>query len=174
MNFGTDGVLRVPATFNCKSLWYEQKSEILTVGEGQDELRWDFKWDSRFSDYSNRSIEYINNGHIEAPVLIEIKGNVVNPRLELYVEGELYQTVEINVEIKEYEKLIYDTRENQFCIDRQETDGTRISLFNLEYIKFENDNVIRLPSKKSCEIKIIADNEILNALITIFPRYKSV
>ena len=171
---GTDAVLRVPAIFNCKTLWYEENTIIYTIEPQTDEIRWDFRWDSKFSDYNNRNLNYINNGHIEAPILIEIDGNVINPKIELYVEGKLYQTVEITAEIKEYEKLIYDTRENQFCIDRQNTDGSRTSLFSLDNIKFENDNVIRLPCGRSCEIRLTADNEVLNARITIFPRYKAV
>ena len=164
----------VPAIFNAKSLWYEEKNTVLTVGEEEGEMRWDFEWDSRFVDYNSRSLSYVNKGHTEAPVLIEIDGQVINPKIELYVEGKLYQTVEITVEIKEYEKLIYDTRENQFCIEKQETDGSRTSLFSFDNIKFENDNVIRLPCDRSCEIRLVAENDILNALITIFPRYKSV
>lgn len=167
-------ILTCPILMSCKSLWYEENTTIYTIEPLSDEIRWDFRWDSRFTDYSVRNLSYINNGHTEAPVLIEIDGNVINPKIELYVEGELYQTVEITVEIKEYEKLIYDTRENQFCIDKQNTDGSRTSLFSLDNIKFENDNVIRLPCNRSCEIRLTADNEILNALIKIFPRYKAV
>ena len=171
---GTDGFLRTPITFNCKSLWYEENTIIYTIEPQQNEIRWNFKWDSKFEDYNSRNLKYINNGHVEAPVLIEISGHVVNPKIELYIEGELYQTVEITAEINGYEKLIYDTRENQFRIDKQNTDGSITSLFSLDHIKFENDNVIRLPCGRSCEIRLSGDNDILNASVTIFPRYKAV
>ena len=107
-------------------------------------------------------------------IYVEMGGHLVNPQIELYVDGELSQAVKITVEIAEYEKLIYDTRENQFYIGKQNTDGTLTSLFSLDYIDFENDNVIRLPKGKSCEIKLTADNEVLNAQLTIYPRYKAV
>lgn len=119
-------------------------------------------------------MQYINKGHIEAPIYAEIDGNVVNPKIELYIEGQLYQTVEVSITIAQYEKLIYDTRENQFTIAKQNTDGTIQSLFSLDYIDFENDNVIRIPKNKSCEIRLTADNEVLNAQLTIYPRYKAV
>ena len=101
-------------------------------------------------------------------------GHIVNPKIELYVEGELYQTVEVTTEIAEYEKFLYDTRENQFFIGKQNVDGTKTNLFSLDYIDFYNDNVIRLPKNKSCEIKLTSENDVLNAKLTIYPRYKAV
>ena len=170
----TNGIISETVTFDCLSLWYEENTTTYTVEQLENEIRWDFEWDSRFSDYTSRSLQYINQGHIEAPVYIEIDGNVVNPVIELYVDGELYQTVAVTTTIAQYEKLIYDTRENQFTIAKQNTDGTLQSLFSLDYINFENDNVIRIPKNKSCEIRLTADNEVLNAQLTIYPRYKAV
>ena len=169
-----NGIISETVTFDCLSLWYEENTITYTVEQLENEIRWDFEWDSRFSDYASRTLQYINQGHIEAPVYIEIDGNVVNPVIELYVDGELYQTVEVKTTIAQYEKLIYDTRENQFTIAKQNTDGTLQSLFSLDYINFENDNVIRIPKNKSCEIRLTADNEVLNAQLTIYPRYKAV
>ena len=170
----TNGIISEAINFDCLSLWYEENTTTYTVEQLENEIRWDFEWDSRFSDYASRTLQYINQGHIEAPVYIEIDGNVVNPVIELYVDGELYQSVEVKTTIAQYEKLIYDTRENQFTLAKQNTDGTLQSLFSLDYINFENDNVIRIPKNKSCEIRLTADNEVLNAQLTIYPRYKAV
>lgn len=167
-------VLKCPITIKCKSLWYKQTTAIYTIEPKDNEIRWDFEWDSKFTDYDTRSLQYINEGHIEAPVLIEINGYIVNPKIELYIEGQLYQTVTFTTEIAEYEKLLYGTKENDFYIKRQKTDGTTESLFSLDVINFENDNVIRLPKNKSCEIRITADNEVLNAQVTILAYYKAV
>ena len=170
----TNGILSEAVIFDCLSLWYEEKTIIYTIEPQTNEIRWNFRWDSRFTDYDTRNLQYINQGHVEAPIYVEIDGQVVNPKIELYVEGELYQTVEISTTIAQYEKLLYDSRENQFSIERQNTDGTTTSLFSLDYIDFENDNVIRLPKNRSCEIRLTADNEVLNAKLTIYPRYKAV
>ena len=169
-----NGILSEAVVFDCLSLWYEENTVIYTIEPQTNEIRWDFRWDSRFTDYDTRNLQYINQGHVEAPIYVEMSGHLVNPRIELYIDGELYQTVEVTVTIQEYEKLIYDSRENQFYIGKQNTDGTLTSLFSLDYIDFENDNVIRLPRGKSCEIKLTADNEVLNAQLTIYPRYKAV
>ena len=166
--------LACPVEFAGLSLWYEKNTIIYTITPQSNEIRWDFVWDSRFTDYDSRNLQYINQGHTEAPILVEMDGHLVNPKLELYVEGELYQSVEITVDIAEYEKLLYGTRENDFYINRQKTDGTLESLFDLDYIDPANDNVIRLPKNKSCELRLTADNEVLNAQVTILPQYKAV
>ena len=170
----TNGILSETITFDCLSLWYEENTVVYTIEPLSNEIRWDFKWDSKFTDYDTRYLQYINRGHVEAPVYIEIDGQIINPKIELYVEGELYQTVSINTTISQYEKLLYDTRENQFYIGKQNTDGTKTSLFSLDYINFENDNVIRIPKNRSCEVRLTADNEVLSAKITIYSQYKSV
>lgn len=170
----TNGIISETVTFDCLSLWYEENTIIYTIEPQTNEIRWDFEWDSKFSDYSMRSLQYINKGHVEAPIMLEIDGYIKNPKIELYVEGQLYQTIPFNVTIEQYEKLLYDTRENNFFIGKQNTDGTKSSLFNLDVIDFANDNVLRIPKNKSCEIKLKADNDIQNAQLTILPQYKAV
>lgn len=160
--------------FDCLSLWYEEKSTIFTIEPQENEIRWDFRWDSRFSDYNSRNLNFINQGHVEAPILVQMNGYLLNPKLELYVEGELYQTVIMTTEIQEYEKLLYGTKENEFYINKENTDGSLTSLFNLDVIDFNNDNVIRLPKNRSCQLVLTADNEVLNAQVTILVYYKAI
>lgn len=169
-----NGIFSETVTFDCLSLWYEENTVIYTITPQTNEIRWDFLWDSRFTDYDTRNLQYINQGHTEAPILVQMDGHLVNPKIELYVDGELYQSVEINVEIQEYEKLLYGTRENDFYVMKQNTDGTTTDLFDLDHIEFENDNVIRIPVNRSCELRLTAQNEVLNAQVTILPQYKSV
>ena len=170
----TNGIISETINLDCLSLWYEENTVIYSVEAASNEIRWDFRWDSRFSDYTSRGMSYVNNGHIEAPIHAKIKGPLVNPKIELYIDNQIFQTVEINTTLSEYESLIYDSRENQFEISKINSDGTKTSLFSLDYIDFSNDNVIRIPKNKSCTINLAADNEVLDAQLTIYPRYKSV
>lgn len=170
----TNGILSESIVFDCLNLWYEENTTIHKIEPLSDEIRWDFRWDSRFSDYNTRSVPYINKGHTEAVVKIEMDGYLENPKIELYVEGQLYQTIPFHVTIEQYEKLLYDSRENHFAIEKKNTDGTKSSLFNLDVIEFENDNVLRLPKNRSCEIRLTADNEVLNAEVSIYSQYKAV
>ena len=169
-----NGILSEAVTFDCLSLWYEENTVTYTVEPLSDEIRWDFRWDSKFSDYDSRNLNYINQGHVEAPIHVEMDGHLVNPKIVLSVDGEEYQTVEIKTEIQQYEKLIYDSRENQFTIAREKADGTIEDLFSLDCLDIGNDNVVRLPKNRSCEISLTADNEVLNAQLVIYPRYKAV
>lgn len=170
----TNGVMSETITFDCLSLWYEQTTSIYNMKAQPNEIRWDFKWDSKFANYDTRKLSFVNKGHVEAPILVEIDGPAINPKISLYVEGELYQEVPLAVEIAEYEKLLYGTKENEFYINKQKTDGTLESLFSLDVIDFYNNNVIILPKNKSCELRLTADNGITNAQITILTFYKAV
>lgn len=167
-------MLSCPIIFNGLSLWYEENTVIYEITPQENEIRWDFRWDSRFTDYNSRSLSYINKGHVEAPIIVEMQGHLINPRIELYVEGQLYQTVPFNVEIQENEKLLYCTKEDSFYLRRQKTDGTLENLFKDWVVEPANDNVIRLPKNKSCELRLTADNDVLNARITVLAYYKAV
>lgn len=169
-----NSVMSETIVFDCLSLWYEEKTVVYNIEPQENELRWNFTWDSRFGDYSTRNLDYINKGHVEAPILVEMNGQLVNPKIELYVEGQLYQSVQFSTTIAEYEKLLYGTKENEFYIYKQNTDGTLTSLFDLDVINFDNDNVIRIPKNKSCRLVLTADNEVLNAQVTILAYYKAI
>lgn len=172
----TNGVLSENIVFDCLSLWYEETTKVYTIEPEGTEIRWDFKWDSKFANYDTRRLEYINKGHVEAPIVVEMQGYLLNPKISLYVEGELYQEVKFTIELEEYEKLLYGTKENEFYINKQNTDGTIEDLFNLDVLKdFDKiDEVIRLPKNKSCELRLTADNEVLNAKVSIFSYYKAI
>lgn len=167
-------IISETATFDCLSLWYEEKSTIFTIEPREDELRWDFKWDSRFAGYDARKLTFVNQGHVEAPVLVEIDGSLANPQIDLYIEGQLYQSVKFTTNIEAYEKFLYGTKEKDFYINKQNTDGTLTSLKSLDVIDFNNDNVIRIPKNKSCEIVLSADSGVTNAKVTILVYYKAI
>ena len=169
-----NSVISEAITFDCLSLWYEEKSTVFTIEPREDEIRWDFKWDSRFTGYNSRRLSFVNQGHIEAPILVEIEGSIANPQIDIYVDGQLYQSVAFTTNIQNYEKFLYGTKENEFYINKQNTDGTLTSLFNLDVINFNNDNVIRIPRNRSCEIVLSADNDITKGQVTILVYYKAI
>lgn len=172
----TNGIISEPIVFDCLSLWYEENTTVYTIEPVSNEIRWDFRWDSRFTDYNTRNLQFINNGHVEAPILVEFTGKVINPVIQLYVEGQLYQELKFNITINEYEKLLYCTRKNEFYIQKQNTDGTLEDLYNLDVLQdFDKINeVIRIPQNKSCEVRLLADNDVLNAKITVWAYYKGI
>lgn len=165
-------VLPTNITLNCTSLWYEETNFIYRVEEIQDELRWDFEWDSRFTDYENRSVQYNNNGHTKAPFLLEMGGYILNPKVSLYDDKGLINEISLNITIEENEKLIYCTRDNECQIIKVLSDGTEINLVDDLDLKNEN-NFFKLPIGYST-IKLSAENEILNSKLTIYKEYIAV
>lgn len=169
-----NGVISENITIDCLSLWYSSNVARFDMVAGENEIRWDFRWDSRFSDYSHRSLTYVNEGHTEAPIEVTINGSLVNPKIQLYIDGELYQEVPFTITLTQYEKLLYSTKENDFYLLKQNANGTKTNIFTLSVVNFNNDNVIRLPKDKSCELRLVADNDISSAEVIIYTYYKGV
>ena len=167
----TTGVISEPIALACLSLWYEENKYIYTVEEITDELRWDFEWDARFTDYENRSVTFENKGHVKAPFLLEMGGYILNPCISVYVNKEKVNELKLNVTINENEKLIYSTKDNELLLYKQLKDGTMQNLFN--DLDLNNINFFKLPKGVS-EIKLNADNEILNSRLTIYVEYIAV
>ena len=63
--------------------------------------------------------------------------------------------------------------ENEIYILKQNTDGTISNLFDLDYIDIQKQNIFRLKRGIS-EIRLQAENDIVNARVIIYPRYKVV
>ena len=169
-----NGIISESITLTTLSLWYEKVNTIYTIKDNDNVVRWDFDFDSYWNGYDVRNLEYTNLGDVEAPIEVIVNGEVINPRLELYIEGELYQTITINDTIEEYEQLIYNSKENEFAIKKRLADGTYESLFSLDYIDFSNDNVLRIPNDRTCTIKLRADETITNATLIVYVYYVAV
>lgn len=138
-------VMISPISLYCKSLWYEESNFIYTVEEITDELRWDFEWDSRFTDYENRSVIFENKGHVKAPFLLEMGGYILNPAISVYVNKKKVNELNLNITIEENEKLIYSTKDNELLLYKQLEDGTIQNLFN--DLDLNNINFFKLPKR---------------------------
>lgn len=165
--------LACPIEFASKSLWYEQNETIFKIETYEDEMRYDYRWNSRYIDYNIRAIQFNNKGHIEAPFQVEIDGFVQNPTISIFVDHEEYASIKIPITIAEYEKLLYSSKTGEIYIQKQKTDGTLENLWKQEYIDIQKQNIFKLPLGVS-EVRLTADDDIANAKLTIFPQYKAV
>jgi hypothetical protein len=165
------GILNCPISFYCKTLWYAKTETIYTITPSTNELRWNFKWDSKFTSYDNRNITFENKGHTEAPFLLEIDGYVLNPTIAIYVEGIKQEELALNLVINEGEKLLYSTKDNDLYIQKVLANGTKENAFN--NLNLNNNNFFKLP-KGLCEIRLIAGNDITSATLTIYVQFISV
>lgn len=167
-------VLSVPIKMKATSLWYKKSDVIVSLAYHEDEIKWDFKWDSKFIDHDNQNIIYNNKGHVDSPFQLEISGYIKNPSIIVYKDNQVYEKLTLNVEIKEFEKLMYSSKDGDLYIMKQNTDGTTENLFTNTYINIEEENAIfKLPIGTS-KIRIQAENDIMAARLSIFEFYKAV
>ena len=169
-----NGFISEPITFDCTSLWYSINTAKYIIQAQEDEIRWDFRWNSRFVSYSGRDLEIINNGHVEASIELVIDGEVVNPEIKLFVEGTEVQDIPFTCSIQEYQKFEYSSKDGDSYVRRRNTDGTTTDLYSLSVMDFDNNNVLKLPKGKSCKLQITAADDITSAVLQVFIYYKSV
>ena len=170
----TTGILKCPIVFDMTSLWYEQKEYTYDMSAEDNEVRWNFRWGSRFVNYNSRKLEFNNTGHTLAPIYLEIDGPITNPEIIVTdSNGTTLFNLLININIDQYEKFIYSSVDGDIKILKQNVDGTYENLFKQTYIDIENNNIFKLPLGTS-NITIQADNEIVSARLNIYPYYKSI
>lgn len=167
------GIITEGIVLEYKSLWYEKQETIFRIEAKEREIRWNFRWSSRFSSYDMRNIVFNNEGHVDAPFKVEIAGTVINPKIAIYKDNKLVNILQLPITINQNEKLLYSSLENDIYILKQNADGTITNLFDLDFIDLQNENIFRL-KRGINEIRLQAENDIVNAKIVIFPRYKVV
>ena len=111
--------LACPAQFAGLSLWYEQNETIFKIETYEDEMRYNYRWNSRYIDYNTRSIQFNNKGHVEAPFQVEIDGFVQNPTISVFVDNEEYASIKIPITINEFEKFLYSSKAGEIYIQKQ-------------------------------------------------------
>lgn len=169
-----DGVLKCEIRIDMLSLWYEKKQYVYNMGKTDNEVRWDFRWTSRFMSYNSRNLVFNNQGHTSAPLTILVDGPLKNPIIS--VENNLGKEVfrlEIPIELVKYESFFYSSVDGKIEISKKNIDGTTESLFKQQYINIENNNIFKLPQGIS-RINLSADKDITSAEINIYPYYRSV
>lgn len=169
----TNGVISESVIFDCLSLWYEEIITNYTIEKIENEIQWDFVWDSRFADYTSRSIIVKNDGHVEAELKVEILGHVINPGIYVYYENNVYAGLTIPITIEIEEKLLYSSRDQEIYIRKQNKDKTMENLFKNQYIDLNNNNIFKIP-KGTSEIALTAENDITNAKLYLYKYYKVV
>lgn len=169
--YGTDGVLRVPAMFNTKSLWYEAKEVVYTIDSVTNELRWDFAWDAVFASYDNRNIIFENKGHTEAPFKLELNGEVVSPIITILEDDVEVKKLDLTgLTIATGETFIYNTKDTEQEIVKV-SENVTTNLFDFLNPNFINFYKLR---KGASKIRLEADNEITSGKLTIYVQYKAV
>lgn len=169
--YGTNGVLVCPITFNAKSLWYEAQEIVYTIDSVTNELRWNFQWNPTFASYDNRNIIFDNKGHTEAPFKLELHGEVINPKITILEDEIEVKQLNLNgLTIAEGETFIYNTKD----IEQEIVKIGSSKITNL--FSFLNPNFINFFKlrKGASKIRLEADSEITSGKLIIYVQYKAV
>lgn len=166
------GRMECDVTLTLKSAWYKRDSLRIVADQGGTELRYERAYEYAYSDVSANDIEITNDGHFDAPLLLEAEGPLVNPALSLYILGTLTAQLAVTNVIEEGQTLLYCTKDDELYLKKRFPDGSEENLIGA--ISIENDNFFKLPRGLSA-LRLSADNEISGkATITVYPSYKAV
>lgn len=166
-----NGVISESITFNCTGLWYQEA--ITEYGFGDQDIVWDFRWDPFFADYTERTIEFENDGHTEAPFQVSMTGNIIKPKISVIQNNQVINSIAFPFTLLAGETLQYSSKENELYIRKIGTDGTITNLFNSSYIDINNTNIFTLPKGTSI-LSVSAENDIYYGNVDIYKRYKIV
>jgi len=166
------GRMECDITITLKSAWYRREGLRLVAEKPGTELRYPRMYEYTYSDFSIDAIEIFNDGHFDAPVLLEAEGELVNPKLSLYVNGALRSQMVVMAVIETGETLVFCTRDDNLMLARRHADGHVENLIG--HISIEDSEFFKLPRGLSM-LRLSADNEIdSKATLTLFPSYKAV
>lgn len=158
--------------FNCTSLYYTEDNRRFVIERIEGESRYNLPFPFTFNDYSGLAINYNNQGHVEGELLAEIFGYIINPVIELYVNGRLKSRVMFDITVEEGQKLLYSTKDGDNYVALEDTDGTQSNIPNC--LKLTNNNFFKIPKGQSI-LKITSDSGVLNkAVFRILTAYKGV
>ena len=166
------GRMECDVVITLKGAWYKRDSLRVVAEKTGEELRYDRMYEYVYSDVSTDAIEIFNDGHFEAPVMLEAEGELVNPRLSLHVNGVLRSQLVVTTVIETGQTLVFCTKDDELTLIKRLADGSEESLIG--FISVENDNFFKLPKGLST-LSLSADNEISSkSIITVYTAYKAV
>lgn len=166
------GRMECDVAITLKGAWYKRESLRVVAEKTGTELRYDRMYEYVYSDVSTDAIEINNDGHFDAPILLEAEGELVNPRLLLYVNGSLRSQLVLTTVIEEGQTLVFCTKDDELTLINRLADGSEQNLIGS--VTVENDNFFKLPRGLST-LSLSADNEITSkSVITVFTAYKAV
>lgn len=135
-------IFAVPVIFVCKSLFYTEEKFYYQIQKAEREIRWDFRWETKFNDANSVYFVFNNDGHVEAPFILSFIGYCNKPEIQVLQNGvELYKTV-FNVELQANDRLTLSSFDNDLYI---EVNGER----RLDILDFSNQNFFKLPKGHS-------------------------
>lgn len=141
---GKDGALKCDIKLAAKSLWYSDRVQRFSIDlSSQEGTRYPYKWGSRFRAVTGESVDIVNDGSAPAPIVVELLGSIVNPKIICSVDKQEIARLEITGEAAAGEKICYSSVDGDLYCYVLTEEGEKRSL--LSGLSIENDNFFKLP-----------------------------
>ena len=165
--------LACSAEFAGLSLWYEQNETIFKIETYEDEMRYNYRWNSRYIDYNTRAIQFDNRGHVEAPIQVEIDGFVQNPTITVLVDDEEYAVSKFQSRLMNLKNFYIQAKQERYTY-KNKTQMEQKKIYGKKNILILQNKIFSNYQYGVSEIRLTAEDDVLNAKLTIFPQYKVV
>lgn len=155
----------------CKTAWYKQDNICYTIEEEQiNAFGFPIDFEKMTFGTGENSSNIINNpGYTDAPLYVNIKGAILNPKIEVIKNKEVINSIEIPIELSSYEEIEYCTRDDRLLLRKINEDGTYSNLFDL-IDETNTNNFFKIPTGASM-LRISADTDIKYASVIIYIQY---
>lgn len=165
-------ILECDVVFRCRGLFYSDHIDRFVITRAKGELRWDYRWPARFSDYANRSVIINNNGHVPASFEVSLHGYCENPVISVVYGGKEIHRVRFPTILQKNEQILYSSVDgNLYCL-RVNASGNEENF--ADSLDINNSNFFKLPVGDS-EIRFSSDTGATNRMVlTVYKFYRTV
>ncbi len=157
----------VPVKFICKSLFYTEEKFEYHIQRADKEMRFDFRWDTRFNDMNYVYFTYENDGHVKSPFSLSFSGYCTNPIMMVYQDGRIINQVQFALTLQNDEKLTISTFDDDLFINVDNADRKDV-------LDFTNENFFKLPMGSSEIYFRAATGKMNNIVMNLEKYYKGV
>ena len=167
----TGGTLPITVNFACKSLFYLRNNNRFTFEVAANEKAYDYTYDFVYGDYGSYTAQFLNNGHVEAPLECTIHGYCVNPMIQITRDKKVLYEVLFPVIVNEGEYIKYSSRDGM--LEATLHSGSTVTNL-MPLLDIQKDNFFKIPLGSSM-ISFKMDNESKNFIdVTIYKMYEVV
>lgn len=136
------GVLSVPVSFACKTLFYTAEIFKYQIARANKEVRFPFTWETRFNDLNKIYFNFDNTGHVPAPYKVSFMGYAVNPEIIIVQSGEEIIRVSLEITLETTDMFELSTCDGELYCRLNGADAKNL-------LDFTNNNFDKLPVGKS-------------------------
>lgn len=153
----------VPIKFVCKSLFYTEEKFEYRIERAPREMRWDFRWETRFNDLNYVYFYFDNDGHVDAPYQLSFTGYCKNPSMQVIMDNQIIYELKFDLTLEKGDTLVLSTFDDDLYLEVNGVDRR-------ECVDFTKDTFFKIPHGNS-EIYFRAESGKMNNITMTFEKY---